>query len=329
MPILYQDLPVVYGTGEILNDSKSNWRDLKLKTIAVSTAFDQPQKYWISRSQRMFDCGSVLEFATDNQGNKRLFKAAFCRDRMCPSCQKRRSMMLFHQVKSICCSIQKAHPTMKYLLLTLTVPNVKASDLSDEVKHLTKSFKRLTQRVEFKRSVKGFFRALEVTYNGNRDDYHPHFHVLLAVPSNYFTKNYIKQSRWLELWQESTRYPHITQVDVRRIKPNPKREGATDIESAAAEVGKYATKPSNYLCKDFSGEYMVFGKAVRDLAVGLSNKRLVGFGGVMAEHRELLALEDVESDSVDLVHVGDSSDLIEATMVQVYKWNLGLRNYIN
>ena len=96
------------------------------------------------------------------------------------------------------------------------------------------------ERAEVKRGIKGFFRALEVTYNGDRDDYHPHFHILLAVPSNYFTKNYITQNRWLELWRESTRYPEITQVDIRVIKPNKKRENSTSIESAAAEVGKYA-----------------------------------------------------------------------------------------
>lgn len=329
MSIVYQDLPVVHGTGEILQDSKADWRTLKLKSEAVSKAFDQPEKYWAARSQRMFECGSTLEFATDNHGNMRLVRALFCRDRMCPSCQKRRSMAIFHQVKAVCQSVQKVHPTMRYLLLTLTVPNVDADSLTDEIKHMTKSFDRLMKRAEVKRSVKGFFRALEVTYNGDRDDYHPHFHVLLAVPAGYFKKNYIKQSRWLELWQESTRYPQITQVDIRPIKPNPKREGSTDIESAAAEVGKYATKPSNYLCKAPDGEYVAWAKPVKDLAVGIRHKRLIAFGGILKEHHKLLQLEDVESDSVDLVHVGEDNDLIEAVMVQVFRWNVGLRQYVN
>lgn len=329
MSIVYQDLPVVHGTGEILQDSKADWRTLKLKSEAVSKAFDQPEKYWAARSQRMFECGSTLEFATDNHGNMRLVRALFCRDRMCPSCQKRRSMAIFHQVKAVCQSVQQVQPTMRYLLLTLTVPNVDADSLTDEIKHMTKSFDRLMKRAEVKRSVKGFFRALEVTYNGDRDDYHPHFHVLLAVPAGYFTRNYIKQSRWLELWQESTRYPQITQVDIRPIKPNPKREGSTDIESAAAEVGKYATKPSNYLCKAPNGEYVAWAKPVKDLAVGIRHKRLIAFGGILKEHHKLLQLEDVESDSVDLVHVGEDNDLIEAVMVQVFRWNVGLRQYVN
>lgn len=31
-------------------------------------------------------------------------------------------------------------------------------------------------------------------------------------------KQYIKHDRWLELWQQSTKNPRITQVDIRRVK---------------------------------------------------------------------------------------------------------------
>lgn len=328
MKNIYENLPIVHDTGELLNDSRTDWRTLKLKSTAVSSVFEQNTKYWINRSQRMFECGSYLKFASDIKGAKRLISATFCRDRMCPACQKRRSLVIFHQVKAVCTSVQVAFPTMRYLLLTLTVPNVKAERLSKEISHMTKSFDRLMKRVEVKRAIKGFFRALEVTYNGDRDDYHPHFHILLAVPSGYFKKTYIRQSRWLELWQESTRYPDITQVDVRPIKANPNREGSTDIESAAAEVGKYATKPSNYVVKLPSGDFIAHSSVVRELASGIKNKRLIGFGGIMREHHDLLKLDDAEGDSVDLVNVGDDSDQINAVMVQIFKWNIGLKQYI-
>ena len=241
MTILYDDLPEIYGTGEILSDSKTDWRKSKLKTEAVAMAFndnDMTDKYWLGRYVRMMDCGSVLKFAVSRVGEKRLVTANFCRDRMCPSCQRRKSLVVFHQVKNVCLSIKKENPTFKYLLLTLTVPNVKADRLKDEIKHIHKSWGRLVKRVEFKKSVKGFFRATEVTYNGDRDDYHPHLHILLCVPSGYFKKNYITRNRWLELWQESTKYPNITQVDIRTVKPNPKRSESSAIESSAAEVAK-------------------------------------------------------------------------------------------
>lgn len=51
--------------------------------------------------------------------------------------------------------------------------------------------------------VKGYTRKLEITYNEERDDYHTHFHVLIAVNKSYFNQatQYISRDRWLELWQ--------------------------------------------------------------------------------------------------------------------------------
>jgi plasmid rolling circle replication initiator protein Rep len=70
--------------------------------------------------------------------------------------------------------------------------------------------------------VTGYFRALETTYNGDLQTWHPHIHALLFVPAVYFTNKYIKRDRWLELWQESTRMPSITQVDIRPVKNKDK-----------------------------------------------------------------------------------------------------------
>ena len=329
MTILYDTLPVVYGTGEILSDQKTDWRKTKLKNEAVAKSFEnETSKPMIGRYVRMMDCGAYLKFAVSASGDKRLYSANFCKDRMCPGCQKRRSLVVFHQVKNVCESIQKDYPTYKYLLLTLTVPNVKAEQLSDEIKHLHASWDRITKRAFFKRSVKGWFRALEVTYSGERDDYHPHLHILLCVPPSYFAKNYIKRDDWLRYWQEATRYPNITQVDVRAIRPNPKKHKSTDIGAAAAEVGKYATKPSNYVCKLPDGSYFAVGSVVRDLAAGIARKRLIAFGGLMKEYHSALNQADAESDSVDLIHTGDDNSSIDAVMVQVYRWNVGFSNYV-
>lgn len=330
MTSLYDSLPVVYGTGEILSDEKTNWRNTKLRNEAVAKSFENENSQpMMNRFTRMMDCGAYLKFAVSSTGEKRLTQANFCRDRMCPGCQRRRSLVIFHQVKNICSEIKKDFPTYKYLLLTLTVPNVKSDNLGDEIKHLHSSWKRLSERAFFKKSIKGWFRALEVTYNGDRDDYHPHIHVLLCVPSGYFKKNYISRDKWLDYWREATRYPHVTQVDVRAIRPNPKRPGSDCISSAAAEVGKYATKPSNYVCKAPDGKYYAAHKVVRELADGVARKRLVAFGGIFKEYHLKLQQQDVESDSVDLIHTGDDVSSIDAVMVQVYRWNVGLSDYVS
>ena len=327
MSNVYDSLPYVECEGEILRDPVHNWRKTKLKSVAVAKVMPSSDKYWLGRSERMLDCGSSLQFAVSHSGDKRLYRANFCRDRMCPACQRRKSLIAFHQVKNVCYSIRQENPTYRFMMLTLTVPNVPYDELATEITHMMQSFKRLMLRKEVKQVVKGFFRALEITYNVEKQTYHPHFHVLLCVPSNYFTKNYIKQERWLELWQQATRYPHITQVDIRTVKPNPKKSGS-DLESAAAEVAKYATKPSDYLWKLPNGDYMADEVVVPELAKTLNHRKLIAFGGLMLEHFKKLELQDVDSESVDLVHVDDSASDIEAVMIHVYRWNVGLKNYV-
>ena len=325
MKIIYEDLPVIHDSGEILQDT-TDWRTFKLKSTAVSYAMNYTNEV---RSERILDCGSLLAFGVSNSGEKRLIKAYFCKDRMCPACQKRRSLVVFHQVKDVCLSLQSEYKSTRYLLLTLTVPNVTADDLPDEIKKMNKAWASLSRKVEFKKSIWGWFKALEITHNKKTNTYHPHFHVLLAVPAEYFKgKNYINQSRWLELWQMAMKNDYITQVDVRRVKPNPKRSGST-IEAAAAEVGKYATKPSDYIKKVSSDRYIADPKVVGELAEILKFKRLIAFGGRMKEHYQKLSLSDVDSENIDLINVSGESDQVDAVVLQMYKWNIGLKQYIS
>ena len=333
---VYDDLPKVYGTGEVLTDNRSDWKKEKLRSTAVSIVMLTEK-----RKQRMSDCSTALEFAADAEGNKRLHRANFCKDRMCPACQRRRSLKVFHQIKECCTSLLKERPSVQFLMLTLTIPNVSEDELSSSISHMFKSWDRLLKRKEFNRAVIGWFRSLEVTSEKKRSDYyHPHFHVLLAVPSYYFkTKGYITHGRWLELWQEATRQPEITQVDIRRVKPNRKQslkgasefndQGGSSIEAisaASAEVGKYATKPSDYLKVISPDDYQADSNIVQVLAEALKHRRIIAFSKEFKRH--LQNNEEIDSDSVDLVHTGDEGSDIESVVVQIFRWHANHRIYI-
>jgi len=322
---------LIHPTGEILADGKTDWQDQKLKSLAVSKVFKTDTKTMLARSIRIFECANTLEFSTNPLDNKRrLHRVWFCKDRMCPMCQKRRSLVVFHQVRNVCSLISRDYPTYKYILLTLTVPNVTAKELPNKITEMAKAWSRLVKRVEFMKATKGWFRTLEVTHNSQNDTYHPHYHVLVCVPSGYFKKTYIKQDRWVGLWQEAMRDYSITQVDVRKIKPNPKKVGSDALSSAAAEVGKYATKPSDYLKKaEADYRYIAIAKVVQELATGLNKRKLVAFGGLMLDYSKMLDLQDVDSDSVDLVHTDGDTEHVEAVAAEIYRWNIGLNNYIS
>jgi plasmid rolling circle replication initiator protein Rep len=174
-----------------------------------------------------------------------------------------------------------------------------AEKLSEGITALLEGWQRLTQRAEVRRVIEGSFRAVEVTYSGRRDDYHPHLHALLAMPPKYFDgKNYLSRDRWLDLWRESTRIAEITQLDVRTVKP--RREGDDALAGAAAEVAKYAVKPGTGDDSAFIRPTMrATAEAVRALHSGLRGRRLVQFGGLLRElHREL-NLSDADAPTSD------------------------------
>lgn len=98
----------------------------------------------------------------------------------------------------------RAYPKARWLFLTLTVRNCEVSELSVTLKVMNEAWQRLVKREEFK-PVQGWLRTTEVTRGKDRSA-HPHFHVLLMVPPSMLSGvNYIKQPRWVELWQEALR----------------------------------------------------------------------------------------------------------------------------
>ncbi len=187
---------------------------------------------------RIRKCGSFLQFVTDKGVTRlKLHRADFCKNPFCPMCvwrkAKRDAVML-----STCLMYIKAEHKKSFVFLTLTAPNVKGENLSQEITRYNKAFKNLMQRKAVLGMNKGYVRKLEITYNEKRNDFHPHFHVLIAVNSSYFTdKNYyISQPQWLELWRSVMNDTTIMQVDVRKMK--------FDKNKDVLEMAKYSAKDS-------------------------------------------------------------------------------------
>lgn len=281
----------------------------------------------LNKAERVASCGSWLEFGVCPEGHERRLKSAmFCQVRLCPMCAWRRSLMIFHQLNEVLHEAVKREK-MRFIFLTLTVRNVSGEELPEAITHLFQSWQRLMQRKVVRDVTVGWFRALEVTRNPKRKDYHPHFHILLGVKPSYFGSGYIKQSEWVLLWQDALRVDYMPVVDVRTVKP--KREGQT-VEAAVAEAGKYAVKPGDYLLED-SDEA---AEAVRIFDQALRSRRLVAYGGLFREIRRDLKMEDPET--ADLIKVDEDAipEDCQCTvcrsglMSEVYKWHIGMRDYV-
>ena len=112
------------------------------------------------------------------------------------------------------------HGPVCWILLTLTCRNTdaEAAALRKAVRALLDGFRRLTHRKSW--PATGWLRAIEVTVSEARREYHPHLHVLMAVPPSYFKGGrYISQRGWTQLWRECLQVEYEPVVDVRRVRP--------------------------------------------------------------------------------------------------------------
>ncbi len=187
------------------------------------------------------DCNTFLSFVADKTLEKqKLYKANSCKNRFCPVCAWRKARKDALGL-SLMMQYIKQQEKKEFIFLTLTTPNVMSDELENEIKRYNNSFRKLIKRKKVGSVIKGYVRKLEITYNKKRDDYNPHFHVLIAVNKSYFTdkRYYISQQEWLDLWRDVTGISEITQVQVQKIRQNNNKE--------LYEMAKYSGKDSDYL----------------------------------------------------------------------------------
>lgn len=305
------------------NAEMEQFSDLKKRTSLLSESFFRLG--FDKKSERCHNCGTQLQFVApisslNDDTDYKLTEANFCRERLCPMCARRRSLKIFGQVSKI---VDHIDPNQyEFLLLTLTVPNIPGDQLSDKISEMQKAFNKLIHYKRFKNAVAGFFRALEVTYNHKKrskscDTFHPHYHVILLVPKNYFTSDlYIKRNEFLDMWCRAMQDPSITQVDVRKVsETKDKKRGIISKAGAIAEVAKYTVKSSDYI---FPNNPAMTDKVVSVFSAALKGRRLVAFGGLFAQIKSLLGLDDPEDG--DLIHVDPDDTVENSPLYLVRRW---------
>lgn len=277
-------------------------------------------------AERMASCSGRLRFGWETcqesgESSLRLREAHFCRVRHCPTCQWRRSLMWQARFYQALPAIVQEHPKARWIFLTLTVRNCDITDLGDTLNQMNKAFQRLKDRKEFK-PVLGWIRTTEVT-KGKDGTAHPHFHCLLMVPPSWFTRDYVKHSRWVDLWADCLRVHYRPNVDVRTVKPKvPKGESTPGIEGtiealqgAVAETLKYSTKPSDMTDEGGSDGWFL------ELTRQTHKRRFIATGGAL---KDVLKLDDETDDDLALSE-GEGSD--DGSRL-AFDWKTGKRRYM-
>lgn len=258
---------------------------------------------------RMESCSGLLRFGwadlpETGESRLRLREASFCRVRHCPVCQWRRSLMWQARFYQALPDLVRQYPKARWLFLTLTVRNCPIAELGDTIQHMNQSWQRLIKRSEFK-PVTGWIRTTEVT-KGQDGSAHPHFHALLMVPPSMLAgPNYVKHSRWVDLWQSVLRSDYRPNVDVRTVKPRaPKGQTPTlettisALQGAVAETLKYSTKPADMTDTDGQDGWFL------ELTKQTHKKRFIATGGAL---KDVLKTDQETDDDLALAD-GEGTD---------------------
>lgn len=196
-----------YGTAKDRNRQMA----AHLVTVATRATNDPYRKL----SRDLYDCASWLEFHhyTESQ-QTRLVGAMTCKKHLlCPFCAIRRGAKTLRNYHE-----KALHLGAKYdfYLVTLTVKN--GPDLWERYQHLKGSFKRLRDRAK---KGYGAFATVEgavwsTEFTKGVDGWHPHLHIIAAVPKGERPIRYGEGSQLSMDWQAITADSFIVHAKIGR-----------------------------------------------------------------------------------------------------------------
>lgn len=230
------------------------------------------QSYW-----NTWHCSRTLTLQSDGKISGR-----YCKNRWCLVCNAIRTAQLIKRYSPTLESWHEKH------FVTLTIPNVEADQLPAALEVMYNTFLKCKERLK-KRSQRGQcpkfegLRKMECTYNPERNDFHPHFHVIVS------TREAARQlyNAWIETYNASFESAvwGSAHPDAQDLRP------ATD--GATTELFKYFTKIIEGSGKDGR---LVYADALDQIFNAVRGKRVFQPFGFSAPDAELTAEERAEAE---------------------------------
>lgn len=276
------------------------------------------------KAQAVIECGTELEWFKpyDSTVPHKLYRANFCKDRLCPMCNWRRTKKIFGQVSKI---MDRLDEEYEFVFVTLTVRNCSAPELRQYIERLFKAFDLFSHYKEVKQAFKGYFRTLEITRHEQRIrsiEWHPHFHVIYAVKPSYFkSRYYISHDKLLHLWSQAFQVSYLPSVSIEKVKPKEDDKRYTEDHNLNAlhEVAKYSAKSYDYLTHNTKDT----DRGVGTLLQSLTARRLCGMGGVFRQMAQKLKLDDMTDG--DLVNTDNETIRTDIGGLLIrYNWGAGI-----
>lgn len=290
----------------------SPWDQHKSYSQDVMCMMSNGDEWQQKKSETMEWCGSRLTFAMLGGNVHKLRNARFCRVRLCPNCQWRRSLAWKRRWHLAWPEIEKVAPKARYFHLVLTVPNVPVEELRETILKMSKAWKKMTDRKTW--PALGFVRATEVTIAEQKGYVHPHFHVLMMVPPSYFHHGYMSAETWRDWWAKGLdKVPdELIKPYIRSIDPKQGLEGQA---KAVMEIFKYAVKFETKKAKRVDGFWR---QTFLELDRQIKGTQATSLGGLL---REVFRGKEEISEE-EMLGLDQTAEEVEEFRQYIYRFDL-------
>ena len=191
-------------------------------------------------------CGAAVMVEWSAAEKRYRLRGSYCHSRHCEPCMRAKAAVMAGNLRQRLVDKQEN----QYRFVTLTLAHTD-QPLSDQIKRLYASFRKLRNKRCWQKSQVGGAASLEVKWKPDTKRWHPHLHVISE--GKFLGKEDLSQA-----WKEATGDSFI--VDIRKLD---------DAKAAAYYVAKYVTKGTNaqvWENDDTAAEWITAMKGVRSAA---------------------------------------------------------------
>ena len=192
-----------------------------------------------------------------------------CKSRFCQMCNWREAKKNYKIVKQAMDEIEESEKHI-FLFATFTIRNPSPTMLQPTIDRMMKAINRMQSRKFWRNRVKGYIRHFEITFNSEKQTFHPHLHYILAMPADYFANKdvYITIDQFKNMWCECAEIQNVSENQFKIEYINGR-----EIENAVAETSKYAIKMAETV-------KVKNPRIIRILMQAVHGRRLIAFGGI-------------------------------------------------
>lgn len=308
------------------------WKARKQQTIRLSNLYE---KIDAKKADRLRLCGSKLQFRVSGS-RMQLAAGMFCKVRLCPMCQWRRSRKIHMQMTQIIDEIQRRGDYTP-VAINPTVRSCTAEELSLTIDRLLAGWRAVWKSEGFKKKMVGWYRALEITYNRETRLYHPHLHCIALGRLHYYKKGELPVEEVAAAFRRGAKIDYNPNLKMYALRSKRDQGWA----EAMLEFCKYTVSENWDIPEE--RKFMALKEAdlreeklrelcevVKTLDGALHHRRLIGMGGMIADVHKQLHFDDPEEGDLeksgdaeaDTLQIGAQFDVKEEEMI-TYVWRAG------